>query len=250
MPDRWQPGERVTLRYVGHSHGSEAGKPGLLQGWPYLVVEDSHDWLALWMPVGTRMKRLDLADRTRPVTDLIHGQHPTPFRRGEQLRLMRPDTHSSIWLHWNSSTSPLPDARTQHARGTRQDAFLGWYVNIEAAYIRTPIGVDTTDLNLDVVVRPDLSWEWKDEAQHARFEALGVFTPDETRRIRAEGERVIADIDARRPPFDGAWLDWSPPTQWAPPEVHEGWDTHPDVAFPLFTRRRLTGVDPAFEARP
>ena len=118
---RFRPGERITVRYVGHSHGREAGKPGLLQGWPYVVVEDSVEWLALWMPVGTRMKLIDLADHARPVADLVHGVHPTEFRRGEQLRLMRPDTASSIWLHWGAGA---------------ERPFLGWYVNIEAPFVR------------------------------------------------------------------------------------------------------------------
>lgn len=235
MAERFTPGERITLRYVGHSHTRQAGKPGLLQGWPYVVVQDSDDWLALWMPVGTRMRFIDLADRARAVPDQLHGEHPTlEFRRGEVLRLMRPDKHTSIWLHWR------PD---------EERAFLGWYVNIEAPYIRTPIGVDTTDLSLDLVVWPDLSWEWKDEHLEKHFEDLGVFTPEESRRIREHGERVIADVEARRPPFDGAFLDWRPPSEWAIPEVHAGWEFHPDVAFPLFTKRRLTGLDPAFEAQ-
>jgi hypothetical protein len=215
-----------------------------------VVVEDSADWLALWMPVGTRMRFLDLADRTRPVPDQVHGEHPTlEFRRGEVLRLMQPGAHSSIWLHWAPDPNPFVDRRQQYpARGARHDAFLGWYVNIEAPYVRTQIGVDTTDLSLDVVVWPDFTWEWKDEHLQQRWEDLGVFTPEETRRIRAEGERVIAAVEARRSPFDGAWLDWRPPEHWAHSDTRSPRGLVPPDA-PSPTRRRLTGVDPAFEAR-
>ena len=91
------------------------------------------------------------------------------------------------------------------------------------------------------------------EIVEKHFEDLGVFTPEESRRIRAHGEEVIAAVEARQSPFDGAFLDWRPPEAWTaptpPPEVHEGWDLHPDVGFPLFTRRRLTGLDPVFEAQ-
>lgn len=178
------------------------------------------------------MRLVDLADRARPVPDQIHGEHPTlEFRRGEVLRLMRPDEHASIWLHWR------PDA-------TRE--FLGWYVNLEAPYVRTPVGVDTTDLSLDLVVWPDLIWEWKDEHLEKHFEDLGVFTPEESRRIRAHGEQVIAAVEARRPPFDGSFLDWRSPEHWGAPVVHEDWDLHPDVDPTLFTKRRLTGLDPIF----
>ena len=114
----------------------------MLRGWPYVVVEDTPSLLALWMPVGARMKRVDLADRNNPLKDLIHGAHPLDeFRRGGCLRLMLPGMPYSIWLHW-SRTSPR--------------RFTGWYVNLEAPFVRTDIGVDTTDNSLDLVVMPTL----------------------------------------------------------------------------------------------
>src|SRR5690349_11942564 len=117
---RWQPGDHLTLRYVGHHDGRVAGRPGVLQGWPYVVAWDTDDSLALWMPVGAHMRRVDMADRSRDVADLIHGNHPhDAFRRGEVLRLMFPGKPYSIWLHWT------PDANRE---------FLGWYVNLEAPY--------------------------------------------------------------------------------------------------------------------
>ena len=94
------------------------------------------------------MKRVDLADPSRPLADFIHGKHPTDeFRRGECLRLMFPGEPYSIWLHWS---------RTPPRR------FTGWYVNLEAPFVRTDIGVDTTDNSLDLVVTPDFECRWKD----------------------------------------------------------------------------------------
>ena len=75
MVDRlWNRGDLITLRYVGHAHRTVRGRPGVLQGWPYIVVEDTPNFLALWMPVGARMKRVDLADRSHPLADFIHGE--------------------------------------------------------------------------------------------------------------------------------------------------------------------------------
>ena len=96
---RWQRGDRITMRYVGHSHRHVQGRPGVLQGWPYVVVEDKANLLALWMPVGTRMKRVDLADRHSPLEDFIHGEHPSDeFRRGDCLRSKAPGS-------WNPKPS-------------------------------------------------------------------------------------------------------------------------------------------------
>jgi hypothetical protein len=229
MSERWRPGDIVTLRYTGHSDGAVIGKPGWLQGWPYVVAEDRDDLLALWMPVGTRMTLLSMADRTIPHRELIHGNHPRDaFRRGEVLRLMLPGKPYSIWLHWT------PDA---------ERTFLGWYVNLEAPFVRTPIGVDTTDNSLDLVVMPDFSWHWKDEEHTQRWIDLGVYTREETDSFYEHGREVIADVDARRFPFDGSYLDWRPDPAWTTPTLVEGWDRVPDYDLPRSTGRRLTGVD-------
>jgi len=43
--------------------------------------------------------------------------------------------------------------------------------------------------------------------------------------IRAEGERVIADIEAARFPFDGTWCDFRPDPAWPTPVLPStGWD--------------------------
>lgn len=229
MPARWDVGTPITLRYVGHGDFRVRGKPGILQGWPYIVVEDSPDLLALWMPVGTRIERVDVSDRNRVLSDLVHGKHPhDAFRRGDVLRLMPVGAAYSVWLHWSSA--PPGD-------------FLGWYVNLEAPFVRTPIGVDTTDDSLDIVVTPELEWRWKDDQFAEGWIAAGVYTREETERIAETGRRVIADIEARRFPFDGAWVDWRPDPAWGIPEVHPEWDRFPGYDLPLSTGRRLIGVD-------
>ena len=144
---------------------------------------------------------------------------------------MRPGDPYSVWLHWTPG---------------EPHRFLGWYVNLEAPFVRTPIGVDTTDLSLDVVVTPGGEWSWKDEQYVRVWEDLGVFTPEETRRIYDAGHLAIAEIEARRPPFDDTWLDWRPDPSWAVPEVSADWDLIPGIEVAMFTGRNLTGLDPAF----
>ncbi|MBL0345175.1 MAG: DUF402 domain-containing protein [Anaerolineales bacterium] len=39
-----------------------------------------------------------------------------------------------------------------------------WYVNLQEPIRRTPIGFDTMDHTLDIVINPDMSeWKWKDD---------------------------------------------------------------------------------------
>ena len=222
---RWQRGDRITMRYVGHSHRHVPGRSGVLQGWPYVVVEDTPDLLALWMPVGTRMKRVDLADRANLLGDLIHGEHPSDeFRRGDCLRLMLPGKPYSIWLHWSRN---LPRR------------FTGWYVNLEASFVRTEIGIDTTDNSLDLVIMPDFTWRWKDAEMTSDWVAVGVFTQAQTEGFFEDGREVVRMAQERLFPFDGSYTDWAPDPEWDVPTVNPGWADVPGYDLNLTTGSRL-----------
>lgn len=197
----------------------------MLQGWPHIVVKDTPKLLALWMPVGTRMKRVDLADRSRPLADFIHGEHPTDeFRRGDCLRLMFPGEPYSIWLHWS---------RTPPRR------FTGWYVNLEAPFVRTGIGTDTTDNSLDLVVTPSFECRWKDVDRASEWIEVGVFTRAQTDRFFEDGERVIQMVCRRLFPFDGSYSEWRPSPEWTAPTVHPEWAKVPGFDLNLTTGGRL-----------
>lgn len=71
---------------------------------------------------------------------------------------------------------------------------MGWYVNLEAPFVRTAIGVDTSDNNLDVVIDTDFTWEWKDEEFTQHWEDMGVFTREDTNSFYAAGGELIADV--------------------------------------------------------
>lgn len=224
--ERWVSGQSITLRYVGAVHFVVEGervlpesgsRPGLIHGLAHTVVEDRDDLLALWIPAGSMRNYVDLGDRS-------HVLEPDVWRR-DTLRLMVPGKPYSIL------TAP-------HSHG-----FSGWYVNLEAPFVRTEIGVDITDNSLDLVVASDFSWKWKDEHFTQPLEDMGVFSRADTESFYAAGRAVIADIEARRFPFDGAMLDWRPPAEWQPPVIQPGWDRLVGYDMNLTTGRRLVGVD-------
>ena len=93
MPDRlWKRGDRITLRYVGHSHRTVPGRPGVLQGWPYIVAEDKPSLVALWMPVGTRMKETfeQLGVWTLGWSPCAEGSNRNRIQSGSALPSRRP----------------------------------------------------------------------------------------------------------------------------------------------------------------
>lgn len=206
MTERFHDGATVALRYI-----TRDGRPGM--SWPAIVVGDDDQEVALYIPAGTLHKRWNGAGAGRTLVDV-------PWR-ADTLRLMFPGAHHSVWLTWERSG------------GDR--FFRGYYVNMEEPFRRTAIGFDTNDHMLDILVAPDLTWRWKDEEVVADFLARGLYSEEFAAAIRAEGERVVAAIEARDSPFCGHWQHWAPPALGSLPTLPPDWDT---VPASLWERRR------------
>ena len=54
---------------------------------------------------------------------------------------------------------------------------------------------------------------------------VGLFTSEQARAIRAEGECVIARVESWSPPFDEGWEHWRPDPDWPLPSLPEGWES-------------------------
>lgn len=203
---RWNPGETAVLRYI-----TRDGRPGM--SWPFTVVEDRDDLLALYIPKGAVYKRFV----PRPASELRDRGHvrelqDTEWRR-DVLRLMYPGAHHSIWVFW------------EHENGERRHT--SYYVNMEEPFRRNGIGFDTNDHTLDIMVTPDLQWRWKDEDELAERIELGVYPADFAEFVRAEGKRVIEAIESGGSPFGDGWPDWQPPADWPKPSLPTDWEREP-----------------------
>ena len=79
-------------------------------------------------------------------------------------------------------------------------------------------GVDIVDQDLDVVVRPDLTWQWKDEDEFAERLAFPEhYWVSDEKAVRAEGERVIRLAEAGAFPFDGRGVTSPRLPEWDSP---------------------------------
>ncbi|MFG1602443.1 DUF402 domain-containing protein [Actinoplanes sp. NPDC049265] len=190
---------------------------------PVRVVSDTERGLLVWLaqhtPVMYEVAPDGRGARGRPFTEWV--TLPYEHRLGEWqgpgiLMFFPPEADHSVWWFW-----------------TAAGVFDGWYVNLEERVTRWAdgdlAGIDVVDQDLDVVVRPDRTWEWKDEDEFT--ERLGLpehyWVADE-QAVRAEGRRVIKIIEAGEFPFDGSWTDFVPDPSWGLPEVPAGWDRAPD----------------------
>ena len=117
------------------------------------------------------------------------------------LWLARPGAAHAVGLFW---------------QGTER-RFLGSYGNLQAPLQRTSIGFDSADHAHDVQIAADRAWNWNDEDEFALVQRRGVFSLAEAEAIRAEGERVVAAVEANQSPFDAGWERWQPDPAWATP---------------------------------
>ena len=194
-----RPGEPIVRRDVWR------GRPWV--GWAGLVVEDRDDLLALYMPEGGE---LAIGPGEFP-----GGAHPWTGKGRWSghgvLQLQRPGEMHAVWVFWNGPERELG----------------AWYVNIQEPFRRSSLGFDTQDLELDIVVSPDGSWTWKDAEKVAGWIEKGRWTPAEVEAIRAEGDRIAAELDAGRRWWDEGWADWRPEPSWTAEPLPPGWEAAP-----------------------
>ena len=159
------------------------------------VVVETDELLALWIPAGAPAKVP--AGGLRIPGDEWVLEDATPKR--DQLCVARRGRAHSVYLFWRE------DWELEH-----------WYVNFERPLRRTALGVDTFDEKLDLIVRPDGSYRWKDEDELEAAAAVGLLDPD---AVRAEAARVLEEW-----PFPTGWEDWRPDPAWPVPRLPDGWD--------------------------
>ena len=197
QPARWECGSVIPVRHirekrVWHAH-------------PAIVVDDAQDRLVLFEPAGSvrQSSRIDYATG--------HVTPPRAMRRHstDALIIMPVGSAYAVSLFWAEGGGP----------------FLCWYVDLQEPFRRAGGGVVTWDQSLDIVVRPDLRWTWKDEDQLARLPALGLATEQETAEIREAGERVVELIESRSRPFSEDWPLWRPDPGWRTPALPGDWAT-------------------------
>jgi hypothetical protein len=210
--DRFATGRTVVYRNFSGDELSTAR--------PCRVISDDDRGLLLWLARGSGVFVLRTPDgrgiRDMPFAEWVTYEHPRvpgPWLGPGLLKFIPPDADHSVWFFRDEN-----------------DQFHEWYVNLEERAVRwddgSLAGVDVIDQDLDVVVHRDRTWEWKDEDEFAERLALPehYWVADEP-AVRAEGRRVIKQIEAAEFPFDGTWTDFHPDPSWPiPTTLPAGWD--------------------------
>jgi protein associated with RNAse G/E len=80
------------------------------------------------------------------------------------------------------------------------------------------------DLDLDLIINPDFSCEWKDVEDYERAIEEKIIFPEWIRKIDVAKQKILEKLEKRQYPFDGSWLNWMPDPSWSLPKLPENWD--------------------------
>jgi predicted RNA-binding protein associated with RNAse of E/G family len=105
-----------------------------------------------------------------------------------------------------------------------RNRFLCYYINFQLPYQRSHCGIDTLDLDLDLIINPDYIYEWKDVDDYEKGIETEIILPEWIEGIETAKQEVFDRLEKRQYPYDGSWLDWMPDPTWSPPALPENWD--------------------------
>ena len=203
----WKPGDVIAWR------GIFGRRVWHVQ--PTIVVKDSPQELLLTLLPGTEciaeetyLRGKKDSNRRWEFKDSDWKLEKYTWQTNRLLLIFEPEKFYSIIHFWNN---------TSHE-------FLCYYINFQEPFRRNAYGVDTLDLDLDIIIRPDLSFEWKDEDDYQQAIEHGVIFPEWVQGIEAAKKDVFAKLERRQYPFDGRWLNWMPDPNWEPPKLPVNWD--------------------------
>ena len=115
--------------------------------------------------------------------------------------LQRPGDDYALWVFWEGPERHLDS----------------WYINLQEPFRRSERGYDTQDLELDIVVMPDLSWQLKDDDVLEERVREGRYTVEQIHEAREQARRLTALIDAGDLWWSEAWAAWEPDPNWPMP---------------------------------
>jgi hypothetical protein len=196
----WREGDIVLRREVLNDGRSWAEVP-------VIVVRDEPELLATYIASGAPFR---FPPGEWPTATGVHPWAGKERWHGHGvLMLQRPGEGHAVWVFWLGE----------------QRAFHGWYVNLQEPFRRTAFGYDTQDHELDIWIARDGAWEWKDDALLDERVREGRFTPAQAASIRAEGARVVGELEAGRRWWDESWSTWTPNPAWHTPTFDPSWPT-------------------------
>ena len=210
--EKWQPGTQILERGIVHNK--------VLIVRPVTVIEDNHNQIAIFLQPGTPCKIPSFLNNKQ------NSLNPNGISRWEEqdsqawqlhdwtwqtrriLMLLRPEKYYAVCWFWLHDTNE----------------FEGWYINFQLPFSRTTFSLDTLDLEIDMVIKPDLSWQWKDEPEYQRGIASGSISASIADKVEVARREVEIELQNNPAFLDPRWHNWQPDPNWEPAKLLENWN--------------------------
>ena len=207
MVDPWRSGDVIVWRGVFRNQVWHAQ--------PVIVVKDTPEELCVTLLPGTEcvapegyLDGKDSAKRRWSFKDKDWKLENYAWRTNRLLILLEPNTYYSTMFFWRADSND----------------FLLYYINFQLPFQRSHCGIDTLDLDLDLIINPDFSFRWKDEDDYQKAIDHEVIMPEWTQAIEIAKKEIFYKLEKRQYPYDGSWLNWMPDPDWLPPKLPKNWD--------------------------
>ena len=203
----WNPGDVIAWRGIYRDRVWHAQTT--------LVVRDTPDELVLTLLPGTEcvapegyLDGKQASKRRWNFKEKDWKLEKYVWTMNRLLILLERDKFYSTMYFWNHATHE----------------FLCYYINFQLPFKRHQNGIDTLDLDLDLIINPDFSFEWKDVDDYLKAIDNEVIFPEWMEGIDSAKQEVFSRLERFSYPYDGSWLNWVPDATWSPPQLPENWD--------------------------
>ncbi len=203
----WVPGDVIVERQVWHGIVTAAVPAVVIEADDSCLISYIAPGAPFWFPAD-------------PVQSSPSGRHPWFGRAGWE-------GHGKLTI-----TPAAGHYAVSHFWQGEDRLFACWYLNIQEPMRPTAIGFDSQDLELDIVVSPDRTWQVKDDDVLDQRVSEGRWTIGEVARIRDIGARIIRDVlELKDWWWDDRWADWRPDPSTTAPSFPKGWTEAPVAPF-------------------
>lgn len=203
----WDPGDIIAWRGIYRER--------VWHAIPTTVVKDSEDETVLSLTPGavcmveeTYPKGKNMGRRRWDFIEQNWTLAPFTWHTNRVLILLQPYKYYGLFYFWN-------DASNQ---------FIGCYVNFQLPFRKNERSLDALDLDLDLVIHPDHSFQWKDIDDYKKGIETGIILPDWAVEIEHAKAEILAKLEERTYPFDFSWQNWCPDPDRAAITLPPDWD--------------------------
>lgn len=181
---------------------------------PHRVISSTPDELVTYVPTGAMATMA--SNRGLPGTEhLTRDERKLQALRTRQARVVEvPETPNKLFIY-------RPDRWSRVNLGWDQDtgAFCGWYINFELPAKRTPAGIASMDLVVDIWVHDDRTWQWKDRDDFWSVIDDHTLESEIQDHVDAETAQLLRELQASSGPFADHWRDFRPDAEWSTPTL-------------------------------